>query len=90
MTNCNSLYITYSCSYCSNICCVTSRWSCSIDCYIDCSGVTGVVIGNAKCVINGKEVIITMNEEKKEEENQRLAALRDTLLPKLMSGEIKL
>ncbi len=25
-----------------------------------------------------------------EEENQRLAALRDTLLPKLMSGEIKL
>ena len=29
-------------------------------------------------------------QEKKEEENQRLAALRDTLLPKLMSGEIKL
>ena len=29
-------------------------------------------------------------KEKKEEENQRLAALRDTLLPKLMSGEIKL
>ena len=26
----------------------------------------------------------------KTEENQRLAALRDTLLPKLMSGEIKL
>ena len=29
-------------------------------------------------------------QEKKEKENQRLAALRDTLLPKLMSGEIKL
>ena len=29
-------------------------------------------------------------QEKKEEENQRLVALRDTLLPKLMSGEIKL
>lgn len=29
-------------------------------------------------------------QEKKEEENQWLAALRDTLLPKLMSGEIKL
>ena len=29
-------------------------------------------------------------QEKKEEENQRLAALRDTLLPKLMSVEIKL
>ena len=29
-------------------------------------------------------------QEKNEEENQRLAALRDTLLPKLMSGEIKL
>lgn len=29
-------------------------------------------------------------QEKKEEENQRLATLRDTLLPKLMSGEIKL
>ena len=29
-------------------------------------------------------------QEKKEEDNQRLAALRDTLLPKLMSGEIKL
>ena len=29
-------------------------------------------------------------QEKKEEENQRLEALRDTLLPKLMSGEIKL
>ena len=29
-------------------------------------------------------------QEKKDEENQRLAALRDTLLPKLMSGEIKL
>ena len=29
-------------------------------------------------------------QEKKEEENQRLAALRNTLLPKLMSGEIKL
>ncbi len=29
-------------------------------------------------------------QEKKEEENQRLAALRDTLLHKLMSGEIKL
>lgn len=29
-------------------------------------------------------------QEKKEEENLRLAALRDTLLPKLMSGEIKL
>ncbi len=29
-------------------------------------------------------------QEKKEKENQRLSALRDTLLPKLMSGEIKL
>ena len=51
MTNCNSLYITYSCSYCSNIRRVASRWSCSIDCYVDCSGVAGVVIGNAKCVV---------------------------------------
>ena len=51
MTNCNSLYITYSCSYCSNICRVTSRWYWPIDCYIDCSGVTGVIIGNAKCII---------------------------------------
>jgi len=57
---------------------------------LKCCGIKGIIVPESKYIERFEKVANPLDGQIrcKEEESRRLASLRDTLLPKLMSGEL--